>query len=572
MNRNFQKWGLDLPSLKAGAGSARLAMFVRLIILHYHLRPGGIRRVVELATPFLAREIKAIDTVVLATGEPATGNWIEPFRRSLMPVSVRPFIEPAFKYLSEQKKTGAQVAERIRNGLERLLAQATPENTIVWAHNLGVGRNLFFSREVARACADRGLKLISHHHDWWFDNRWHRWAEMRRAGFGSLRAAAEAVFPTSQFMRHVTINQSDAAPLKRRMGRRIAWLPNLVEREKAPATSRVREAHKWLCQVVQARMREMKMKVVESTAPQTLRENRNATRSSAFPIWLVPSRFLRRKNIAEALLLTRWLRPEAWLATTGGPSSADEAPYFKQLDSAARRHGWPLCLGVLQGDESRKPTVSELLAASEAVLLTSIQEGFGLPYVEAAAMGRPLLARSLPNIAPDLHKFGFRFPQYYEEILIDPELFDWKAEHAKQAELHRKWRQGLPQAVRKFAGHPILLLSGQPRPIPFSRLTFAAQLQVLQHPAADSWKLCVPLNSFLGTWKKRSASARLQNCRWPGEARRWLSGKAYARHFERVVSMSANGSISGATVLAVQGEFIRERLRTENLYPLMWGT
>jgi hypothetical protein len=62
--------------------------------------------------------------------------------------------------------------------------------------------------------------------------------------------------------------------------------------------------------------------------------------------------------------------------------------------------------------------VPELLAASEAVLLTSIQEGFGLPYVEAAAAGRPLIARHLPNIAPDLHKFGFRLPQAYDEILV----------------------------------------------------------------------------------------------------------------------------------------------------------
>ncbi|MCL6622944.1 MAG: hypothetical protein K6T55_12720, partial [Syntrophobacterales bacterium] len=60
-------------------------------------------------------------------------------------------------------------------------------------------------------------------------------------------------------------------------------------------------------------------------------------------------------NLAEALLLTRWLRPGAWLVTTGGASSAEEQPYAERLAAAARAHGWPLRLGVLAGDESAKP-------------------------------------------------------------------------------------------------------------------------------------------------------------------------------------------------------------------------
>jgi glycosyltransferase involved in cell wall biosynthesis len=50
------------------------------------------------------------------------------------------------------------------------------------------------------------------------------------------------------------------------------------------------------------------------------------------------------------------------------------------------------------------------MGISEAVLLTSIQEGFGLPYLEAAAARRPLVARALPNIAPDCASSGFAFP------------------------------------------------------------------------------------------------------------------------------------------------------------------
>ena len=45
---------------------------MRLIVVHYHLRPGGIRRVIELAAPsVVARSPQPLEAVVLATGEPA---------------------------------------------------------------------------------------------------------------------------------------------------------------------------------------------------------------------------------------------------------------------------------------------------------------------------------------------------------------------------------------------------------------------------------------------------------------------------------------------------------------------
>src|SRR5437764_11302889 len=103
MNRQLQQWGLDLPGLKAAEDSARLAVPVRLIILHYHLRPGGIRRIIELATPFLLREIKEINTVVLATGEPAAESWLKSYLRSLTPANLQLFVNSAFGYFSEQK-------------------------------------------------------------------------------------------------------------------------------------------------------------------------------------------------------------------------------------------------------------------------------------------------------------------------------------------------------------------------------------------------------------------------------------------------------------------------------------
>lgn len=518
---------------------------VKLIIVHYHLRPGGIRRVIELATPHLVRALAPVETVTLACGETSNGTWLQNFADTIAPAKLETVIAPALGYFSEQTDAPARIRARLRHTLDTILSSAPAENTIVWAHNLGIGRNLLLTQELARACAARNIRLISHHHDWWFDNRWLRWPEIRRSGFSTLKKVAETVFPPSPVIRHAGINKEESAVLKRQFGPKSGWLPNLAEPQKSPRPDRVRAARRWLRQQLGAK---------------------------SAPVWILPCRLLRRKNIAEALLLTQWLRPEAWLVTTGGASSADELAYFDSLQSAARRHKWRLRLGILQGDETQKPTVPELLAASEAVLLTSIQEGFGLPYLEAAAAGRPLLARNLPNIAPDLHEFGFRFPQSYDETWVSTALFDWGKEFTRQTERFARWRAQLPISLRQLAPRPMLLATSRPpKRIPFSRLTLAAQLEVLAHPAATSWQACAGFNPWLPSWQNRAATGRLQVTRWPRSANRWLSGAAYARSFAslaRAVDGAGNKSMS----LRVQTELFAKKLCPENLYPLLWAT
>jgi hypothetical protein len=170
------------------------------------------------------------------------------------------------------------------------------------------------------------------------------------------------------------------------------------------------------------------------------------------------------------------------------------------------------------------------MAASEVVLLTSIQEGFGLPYLEAAAAGRPLLGRLLPNVAPDLKRFGFRFPQTYWELRVPLGLFDAKAEIKRQARLFRSWRASLPRSCRRWVEPPDLLNPGlREGCVSFSRLTLSAQLEVLTHPPAESWKACAPLNPFLPEWRRRAEDDVFHVSAWPEKADAWLSGPAYAR-------------------------------------------
>jgi glycosyltransferase involved in cell wall biosynthesis len=518
---------------------------VKLVIVHYHLRPGGIRRIIELATPHLLRALPHLHSVVLATGEANDEPWNQQFVRQLAPTPVTFRTEPGFGYVSEQHAPTAMLREQISRAVQQLLLGADAHNCVVWAHNLGIGRNLLLAEELARACAGRGVPLVSHHHDWWFDNRWWRWPEIRTSGYATPSTVAQAIFPPLPGVRHATINQEDVTVLTPQLRQATAWLPNLAAPQDRPAATRLTTTRRWL--------------------------HRQLGERHA-PVWILPCRFLRRKNIAEAVLLTRWLRPEAWLVTTGGASSADELPYFQKLQHAAQEHNWRVRFGVLRHATPKAPSIPELLAASEAVLLTSIQEGFGLPYLEAAAAERPLLARQLPNIAPDLARFGFRFPQAYEEILVSPELFDWRAERRRQHPLFIWWQRGLPRAFRSLTGKPVLLEASRATPgVPFSRLSLTAQLEVLAVPTAESWALCAPLNPFLALWQRRAQHQQLQVSRWPRTAARWLSGAAYARRFATLAqSPPSPGKFPDAA--AVQTAFVEKKLCSRNLYPLLWAT
>jgi hypothetical protein len=368
---------------------------------------------------------------------------------------------------------------------------------------------------------------------------------MRRFGVRTLAAPARAVFPEQGRVLHAAINHADAGILSRHFHDSALWQPNLTELAPSPSAARVRAAHRWL---------------------------RNKLAHGHAPVWVLPCRTLRRKNIAEALLLTRWLRPEAWLVVTGTASSTDESPYFRALERAAHKHHWRLRLGVLAGDESLKPGIPELLAASEAVLLTSIQEGFGLPYLEAAAAQRPLIARRLPNIAPDLDRFGFRFPQAYDDMLIAPALFDWRSERARQARLFRHWQNLMPAPAKKLVLTPPLLAADQPCAIPFSRLTLTTQLEVLTRPAQESWEACRSLNPFLEVWRKRAAAGRLRVTPWPRSAKGWLGGEAYARRFFAALAVQSKSFGRKFSPMKVQTDFVENKLAAHNLYPLLWST
>jgi hypothetical protein len=270
---------------------------VKLIIVHYHLRPGGIRRVIELAAPFLQQRLGDVPTVELACGEAADEKWNQSFARLVAPAKLNLTVTPALGYFSEQKKSPAKIRAELKCTLAKLLADP---DCLVWAHNLGIGRNLLLTRELTRACAARGITA-----DLPSSRLVVRQSLAALAGNPSLRFSARSPRSRKPFSRR-------PHPPRRHQSRRgrhparhsaqtSAWLPNLATRQK-PQNRRAFAPPANGCNNARHEIRARLDSAVSLVAP---------------------------KNVAEALLLTRWLRPEAWLVTTGGASSADERPILR---------------------------------------------------------------------------------------------------------------------------------------------------------------------------------------------------------------------------------------------------
>lgn len=125
-------------------------------------------------------------------------------------------------------------------------------------------------------------------------------------------------------------------------------------------------------------------------------------------VFLAPVRVTRRKNLKLAIDITAAVRDvghKPLLVITGppGPHNVHSNTYLDEL--IARREALGLEDEVLflavEGDNGEPLDVSDALMAelfwwSDALLITSVQEGFGLPILEAGLVRLPVFCTNIP--------------------------------------------------------------------------------------------------------------------------------------------------------------------------------
>lgn len=496
-----------------------------LVVVHHHWRPGGVRRVIETALPALARRV-LFSRVTLAAGEAPDETWLTSLRTAMGDVALEAKVFPSFGYRAA--RTASAPGGEVHEDCARLLAGASGD-AVIWAHNLALGRNAVLASALAAAATRGDAVLLSHHHDFLFDNRWGHWESVQADGFGDLGSLAEAFFPAAPRIAHFCVNRSDHSLMEQGLGARALYLPN----------------------------------------PVVLAEPRNGAeivtgRFSGHGVgpparfWLMPCRLMRRKNIAEAVLLARWLAPGTQVVTTGGTSSPEEQAYASRLANAASLSGWPLHLSVLPA-KADASCVMTWMARADAVVSTSLREGFGLTAYEARLAGRPLLARATADLSAAVSPGAV----VYDDVLVPDELFGRAAEVERQELLWERWRKSLPLPARGWAGRPALL-DDKSGPAAFSRLTLRAQTEVLTH-SYDV--LCGALGS-LNPGLCECAQGRLPAA-LPMDGETFTAGKFADRFLAGLRRAETEDRRDAGAAMRVLEAFLAVRLAGENFYPLL---
>jgi glycosyltransferase involved in cell wall biosynthesis len=123
---------------------------------------------------------------------------------------------------------------------------------------------------------------------------------------------------------------------------------------------------------------------------------------AADPLLVLPARLTRRKRIEAAIAATAALRGRghaAMLVVTGppGPHNATNARYFEELTALADGVEGVHLLHAL-GLRAPYRVIADLYSLSDALVLPSQGEGFGIPLLEAALHRLPIVCSDLPTL------------------------------------------------------------------------------------------------------------------------------------------------------------------------------
>ncbi|WP_193213208.1 hypothetical protein [Luteolibacter marinus] len=330
-------------------------------IVHYHLRRGGVTRVIHTASRCLTKA--GIPHVILSGEADESG--------AKLPVEV---VEGLGYSGGNGGPSGLQLVQAMRSAAARALGSGP----VIWHfHNHTIGRNRSMADAVA-ILAEAGEPMVLQFHDF---------AEDGRPGNYPVIADTETLYPHSPRIRQAFINSRDrrhflAAGLP---AGESALLPNAIT---PPA--RVKPLDK---------------------APE-------------HALVLYPVRGIRRKNLGELFLLAALSPAGTRYAVSLGAGKGRWRPYHDDWAAFAEDTRLPVMLDVV-GRLSPTPraprTFASWLRHSTHCITTSVAEGFGLGFLEPVTLGKPLLGRNLPAVTNDFSEAGIVPGRLYDRLLVPVE-------------------------------------------------------------------------------------------------------------------------------------------------------
>jgi hypothetical protein len=316
---------------------------MNFVMVHYHLDPGGVTRVIERAS--YTFHAAGIPHVILAGGNP--GN--HPSKPNVHYLAGLSYQD------SGNRKDAITLLDRMR-AVTRSHFGSAP--VAWWFHNHALGKNPLVP-EVVRLLADSGERLILHIHDLIENGRPHNLPRVIERGF---------LYPVAPRIHYVFLNSRDRNVFIN------AGLPGNQARLIANLT----------------------------VAQQSAVGNPDAPPA---PVVFYPVRGIRRKNLGELLMIALLAPTGIRFAVSRSPDNPGDRAHHDFWVRQAMLHSLPVDFAVsgrLPPPGGVDPSFESWATASTHRLTTSIEEGFGLTLFEAIADRKPVIGRRLSNIADQI--------------------------------------------------------------------------------------------------------------------------------------------------------------------------
>ncbi len=344
---------------------------LNVAVVHYHLRTGGVRRVIDNALLSLADS--PVHAAVL-TGEGAGGRAAPP-----LDGDVATAIVPELQY---RREPDGDLSEKLAANLMEAARRLFGKPPDLWHfHNHSLGKNPALPAAVSMI-AGQGFPVLLQIHDFAEDGRPELYRDLLAGpGRGAAERLGRELYPAAGHVHYALINRRDAGFMETAGASKenLHFLPN-------PVSFGARDR-------------------TEADPPRTGPSN----------LVLYPTRGIRRKNVGEVLLWAAVAGDTLRFGLTRGPENPEQKDVYDRWVGFSERLELPVRFEM---GRTAGIAFEDLFASAHSILTTSVAEGFGLCFLEPFLAGKALCGRRLPEITADFGSKGIDLSNLYDRLLV----------------------------------------------------------------------------------------------------------------------------------------------------------
>lgn len=410
--------------------------YMEINIIHYHLFVGGVTSVVRNTLIALRNHHPQLSINILCGSKTNIDQFSQQIADAGFVVettglagaasthssshSVRILIDTDLFYHHDNFTAHHKRQQRILTALEAM------RHGVWWIHNYHLGKNCALTAAILEHINNHPAeKFLLHIHD--FPE------QGRSANYSSLkRSINTSLYPQKSNIHYIVINPGDYAVLHTAgiNAKQLQYIPNptVIETEQALAARYAISA--------------IRRDAVRNTLSQP-RIRRYAVGQPIPPqskILIYPVRTIKRKNILEAMLINVGLNrmhaaqhssthptPYSALIVTLPANSRQHQKYSKMVRRLFATHATTGLWGIGRTLNELQVTYPELISTADAIISTSVQEGFGFTMFEALLARHAFISRTIPTLEMSVPYFSAQQLQQYQSIHCSWELHELKS-------------------------------------------------------------------------------------------------------------------------------------------------